>query len=282
MKEKIYESFNIDPSLYENLIADAREATERLRGLYPLSRDERTAIESYNGSFLSRFTYNSAAIEGSTLTLRDTALVLEGEFEPSDDARARDVFAAMGIRDGCLFAARAREAGRDLDEDLIRDIHERTALDCQPAARGAYRLSTVYISGSLTSTADPLSVRELMGDLVYAHGNSTEHPITWAAAFHAMFENIHPFADGNGRTGRIIMNHMLMESGYPPIAIKASTKSRYYQALEDWQVRGDFAPLVERTAECIVEEAEARCEAIEMTRRASMRYGAEERARRRR
>lgn len=269
MREHIYESFDIDPGLYGDLIADAQRATGRLRELYPLSQAEQDAIESYEESFLTRFTYNSAAIEGSTLTLRDTALVLEGEFEPSDDARAKDVFAAMGIRDGCLYADRASNRGRELDENLIRDIHERTALDCQPMTRGAYRISAVYISGSLTAAADPLSIRDLMRDLLYAYGNSTEHPIVKTTAFHAMFENIHPFMDGNGRTGRIIMNHMLVESGYPPIAIKAATKSKYYEALEDWQVRGDFAPLIERTTECIVAEAEARCEAIEATRRAS-------------
>lgn len=143
MRERIYESFDIDPGLYGDLIADAQRATERLRELHPLSQAEQNAIESYEESFLTRFTYNSAAIEGSTLTLRDTALVLEGEFEPSDDARARDVFAAMGIRDGCLYADRASNRGRELDENLIRDIHERTALDCQPMTRGAtgYRRS---------------------------------------------------------------------------------------------------------------------------------------------
>ena len=94
------------------------------------------------------------------------------------------------------------------------------ALDCQPKARGVYRISPVYINGSLTVTGAPYSVRELMADLVFAANGTGMHPIAKAAAFHAMFENIHPFKDGNGRTGRIIMNHMLKEAGFPPIAIK--------------------------------------------------------------
>ena len=132
----------------------------------------------------------------------------------------------------------ARGAGGPLDEDLIKDIHERTALDCQPRARGVYRVTSVYINGSLTVTADPHCVRELMANLIFAANNTDMHPIAKAAAFHAMFENIHPFKDGNGRTGRIIINHMLMEAGYPPIAFKASSKAGYHTALEDWQVRG--------------------------------------------
>ena len=269
MKERIYESFNIRPEDYEGLVAGAERQARLLNGLYPLSPDEQDAIDSYEQSFLTRFTYNSAAIEGSTLTLAETALALEGEFEPSENSRAGDVFAAMGIRDGCHFAERARERGRALDEELIKDVHERTALDCQPRARGVYRISPVYINGSLTVTADPYSVRELMADLVFAANGTSMHPIVKAAAFHAMFENIHPFKDGNGRTGRIIMNHMLEEAGFPPIAIKASSRAGYYTALEDWQVREKFEPLIENVAVCIVEECLARREAIETTREMS-------------
>lgn len=271
MKERIFESFNVEHSFYEDLTSSAEKQARLLAALYPLSVDEQDAIDSYDKSFMTKFTYNSAAIEGSTLSLPETALVLEGEFEPSKDSRARDVFAAMGIRDGCYFAERSRDQGRCLDEDLIKDIHERTALDCQPRARGVYRVSPVTINGSLTVTADPYSVREHMGDLVFAAENSPAHPIVRAAAFHAMFENIHPFKDGNGRTGRIIMNYMLMDAGYPPVAIRVSSKAEYYTALEDWQVRGISEPLIENVADRIVEECLARREAIEITREMSLR-----------
>ena len=116
-------------------------------------------MRSYDEAFLVRFTYNSAAIEGSTLTLIDTELVLEGEFMPSDgnDKRLRDVFAARGIADGCDFAERALEHKAPLTESLIRGIHERTALDCQPRTRGMYRSSAGYIRESEPSPSKRIS-----------------------------------------------------------------------------------------------------------------------------
>ena len=268
MREKIYRAFNMPEADYADLVAAADGEKRLLRSLEPLTPYERDAMASYDEDFLVRFTYNSAAIEGSTLSLADTALVLEGEFAPSGDKRLSEVFAARGIADGCAFSDRALADVAAISEDLIRDIHERTALDCQPRTRGMYRLSTVYIGGSQTVTADPVSVRGLMADLVFAYESSGEHPIVRAAAFHAMLENVHPFQDGNGRTGRIVLNHMLREAGYPPIAIKASLRSEYYAALEDWQVRGEPRHLIESVSRYICEECDARRRGVLATRRA--------------
>lgn len=268
MREKIYDAFNMPEHDCADLVTAADEEARLLHSLEPLTPYEVDAMRSYDEEFLVRFTYNSAAIEGSTLSLADTALVLEGEFAPSGDKRLSEMFAARGIADGCAFSDKALADGIAMTEDLIRDIHERTALDCQPRTRGMYRLSSVYIGGSQTVTADPMSVRGLMSDLVFAYENSGDHPIVRAAAFHAMFENIHPFQDGNGRTGRIVLNHMLREAGYPPIAIKASLRSEYYAALEDWQVRGEPRHLIESVSRCVCDECAARRKGILDTRRA--------------
>lgn len=216
-----------------------------------------------------RFTYNSAAIEGSTLTLADTELVLEGGLVPSGDKRFRDVFAARGIAEGGELSKDAREADVPMSEGLIRDLHERTVLDCQPRTRGMCRTPAVCIRGSEAVPADPASVRGLMADLLSAWERSDGHPIIRAAAFHAMFENVHPFQDGNGRVGRIVLNHMLESAGYPPIAIKAPLRSEYLETPEDWQARGNPARLVESVVSCVAEECAARRGGIEQARQAS-------------
>ncbi len=108
-----------------------------------------------------------------------------------------------------------------------------------------------------------------MADLMFAWENSEEHPLVKAAAFPAMLENIHPFQDGNGRAGKIILNYMLQQGGYPPIAIKASLRAEYLKALEDWQVRQEPRHLVESVASCVVEECAARRAGIEQTRKAA-------------
>lgn len=278
MKEKIYDAFHLAAASYAHLVEEADRQAALLARTGPLGEEERDAMRSYDEAFLVRFTYNSAAIEGSTLTLADTELVLEGEFMPSGDKRLADVFAAKGIAEGCEFSERALAEGVPVSESLIRDIHERTALDCQPRTRGMYRTSAVYIRGSETVPADASMVREYMSDLLFAWEASDEHPIVRAAAFHAMFENIHPFQDGNGRAGRIVLNHMLQSSGYPPIAIKASLRAEYLTALEDWQVRGEPAHLIESVARCVSEECAARREGIEQTRCATTALTPSERA----
>lgn len=237
--------------------------------VFPMTPDERDAIEDYEREFLVKFTYNSNAIEGSTLSLGDTELIFDGEF-PTDveDKRLSDVFAAMGIKEGCELARRLLADGVPVTEGLVKDIHQATALDCQPRTRGVYRVTPAYIRNSRTVPASAEQVRPLMADLMFAYGASPMPPLARAAAFHAMFEAIHPFRDGNGRTGRIILNYMLETAGYPPIAIKAAGKPRYLNALESWQVDGDPAPLLELVCECAVEEIEIREDVLAQTRRA--------------
>lgn len=264
LKEKIYQAFSLPDEVLGTV-----GRMEPDPAMVPRTDDERDAIEDYDADFLVRFNYNSNAIEGSTLDLGDTELVLEGEF-PSDveDKRLKDVFAALGCQNGCSFAKDMLDSGAFVDEELVKDLHEKTALEIQPRARGTYRVSPVYIRHSETVPANPDQVRSLMADLMFAYDTSKMPPIAKAAAFHAMFENIHPFRDGNGRTGRIILNYMLQQAGFPPIAIKAEGKARYLKALEDWQVRDDPAPFLELVASCIEEETCGRKEAIQLTRAA--------------
>ena len=106
--------------------------------LEPLDGVETMALSDYDRDWLVRYTYNSNAIEGSTLTLQDTSLVLEGEFVPSDSP-ARFVFAARGVADGMAYVREYASERRELDPELIQRIHEVTALDLQPFARGTFR-----------------------------------------------------------------------------------------------------------------------------------------------
>ncbi len=143
-----------------------------------------------------------------------------------------------------------------LDTDVIRKLHEITALDVQPALRGEFRPYgyIAHIRGAAVKTADPLEIRDDLEALVAAVNGSDAHPILRAAGFHAMFENIHPFADGNGRTGRQILNMMLMQAGYEPIAIKHHAGSTYAGRLEQWQAYGNPAPLARMVAGYVVRE----------------------------
>lgn len=264
LRDDIYDSFHLDAGKYSALVSEPDDS------IRPKTLDEQDALEDYAEQFLVKFTYNSNAIEGSTLSLGDTELIFEGEF-PTDveDKRLSDVFAAMGIKEGCERAHRFLAERKPMSEEMIKDIHESTALDCQPRTRGVYRVTPVYIRNSRAVPPSPDLVRPLMADLLFAYENSPMPALLRAAAFHAMFEAIHPFRDGNGRTGRIVLNYMLKSSGYPPIAIKSSSRSRYLNALEFWQVDGNPVPLLELINECIGEEFLIRKNILEQTRRAA-------------
>ncbi len=139
----------------------------RARALEPLDGVEEMALSDYDRDWLVRYTYNSNAIEGSTLTLEDTSLVLEGEFVPSDSP-ARYVFAARGVADGMAYVREYAEEGRKLDEELVRRVHEVTALDLQPFARGTFRPYGYLARTTATrvKTADPLEIRDDLRSLI--------------------------------------------------------------------------------------------------------------------
>ena len=156
-----------------------------------------------------------------------------------------------------------------LDIDIIRRLHEITALDVQPALRGEFRPYgyIVHIRGAAVKTADPLEIRDDLEALLAAADGGDANPILRAAGFHAMFENIHPFADGNGRTGRQILNMMLMQAGYEPIVIKHDTGRIYVEQLEQWQAYDNPAPLTCMIANCVAREQDRIGEIVSDIRR---------------
>lgn len=241
---------------------------DRARALDPLDGVEDMALADYDRDWLVRYTYNSNAIEGSTLTLEDTSLVLEGEFVPSDSP-ARYVFAARGVADGMAYVREYVREGRRLDEELVRRVHEVTALDLQPFARGTFRPYgyLARITATRVKTADPLEIRDDLRALIDGLDASGAHPLLRAAGFHAMFENIHPFMDGNGRTGRQLLNFMLLKHGYRPVAIKYDAKRDYARSLETWQVDGDPVAFCSVFLDCVEQEEHAFIDLVEGLRR---------------
>ena len=239
----------------------------RARALAPLDGVEEMALSDYDRDWLVRYTYNSNAIEGSTLTLEDTSLVLEGEFVPSDSP-ARYVFAARGVADGMAYVREYVKEGRKLNEELIRRLHEVTALDLQPFARGTFRPYgyLARITATRVKTADPLEIRDDLRSLIDGLDGCAAHPLLRAAGFHAMFENIHPFMDGNGRTGRQLLNFVLLRNGYRPVAIKYDAGRSYARGLEAWQVDGKPDSFCSIFLDCVEQEEQTLVDLIERLR----------------
>ena len=136
---------------------------------------------------------------------------------------------------------------RKLDEYFVMELHRRLTQNTYDTRRwqigerpGAYKRHD-YVTGKEEIGAAPEDVAEEMEELLAELTEiSNDKALTAAAYFHAKFENIHPFADGNGRTGRLAMNYFLIMHEHPPIIIHEDDRKDYYTALEAWDIRQDL------------------------------------------
>lgn len=135
---------------------------------------------------------------------------------------------------------------------IIKQIHTLVLMD-RPEDRGVYRRIPVKIMGAYHTPPEPVVVPEQMEKLVKEFSKKKLHPIESAALFHLKFEGIHPFVDGNGRTGRLILNLFLMQNGYPPINVKFADRKRYYEAFDSYYRDNDAGAMVQLIAEYVEE-----------------------------
>lgn len=194
----------------------------------PLTEGE---IARLTEEFVVEFTYNSNAIEGNTLTLRETDMVLRGL--TIDQKPLKDHMEAVGHKDAFYFVRDQVKEQAPLSERVIKQIHYLVLAD-KEEDRGVYRRVPVRIMGAKHEPVQPYLIQPKMEQLLEAYKNSTEHIIPRLAQFHIEFEGIHPFIDGNGRTGRLLVNLELMKAGYPPIDIKFADRVAYYNAFDEY------------------------------------------------
>ena len=175
------------------------------------------------------YTYNSNAIEGNTLTLRETDMVLKGL--TIDQKPLKDHMEAVGHKDAFYFICDLVKDHTPLSESVIKQIHSLVLAD-KPLDRGVYRRVPVRIMGAKQEPVQPYLIEPKMNDLMQQYAADERNIVEKLADLHIAFETIHPFIDGNGRTGRLIINLELMKAGYPPIDIKFTDRMRYYDAFD--------------------------------------------------
>ena len=131
-----------------------------------------------------------------------------------------------------VFGGKA-QAKEPMSESLIKQIHFLVLAD-KRKDRGVYRQIPVKILDAKHEPVQPYLIKPKMEQLMKSYHDSTEHIISKLARFHIEFESIHPFIDGNGRCGRLLVNLELMKAGYPPIDIKFSDRLAYYDAFDNY------------------------------------------------
>lgn len=235
------------PEQYRVLFARVDGLKAELDKRRPLTAGELARLRD---EMLVEYVYNSNAIEGNTLTLRETALVLEGM--TIDKKPLKDHLEAIGHREAFLFIEQLVTEKKPITESLIKQIHTLVLMD-KPEDRGVYRRVPVRIMGAAVEPPQPYLVPVQMEALLAEYKNTKLHPIESAARFHLQFESIHPFIDGNGRTGRLLLNLMLMQHGYPLIDVKFADRKRYYDCFQDFHTNHDAGAMVRLIAEYLQE-----------------------------
>ena len=213
-----------------------RKKTE-LDSRRPLTEGE---VSRLTEEFVVEYTYNSNAIEGNSLTLRETDMVLRGL--TIDKKPLKDHMEAVSHKEAFEFVSDLVRDRVPMSERIIKDIHYLVLAD-KKDDRGVYRRVPVRIMGAQHEPVQPWLIAPRMEQLILDFTASTEHIIPKLARFHIEFEGIHPFIDGNGRTGRLLVNLELMKAGFPPIDIKFTDRVAYYNAFDEYHVKHDLSAM---------------------------------------
>lgn len=222
---------------YASVAAEIETLKKRIEDLRPLTAGE---LRRLNEEFSVEYTYNSNAIEGNTLTLRETELVLRGL--TIDKKPLKDHLEAVGHKEAFDYICELVKEKATLNAFVIKQIHTLVLAD-KPQDRGVYRRVPVRIMGAAHTPAEPYLIEEQLDALIATYNARERQSIADIAEFHLLFEGIHPFIDGNGRTGRLIANLELMKAGYLPVDIKFADRKRYYDAFDAYYLRGDAEPM---------------------------------------
>lgn len=226
----------------ESLIPILEDKLKVLKKRRPLTEGE---LERLNEEFLTEYTYNSNAIEGNTLTLRETDMVLRGI--TIDKKSLKEHLEVIGHKEAFDYVKQLVSENVEISEKVIKDIHYLVLAD-KKDDRGVYRRIPVKIMGAAHEPVQPYLIIPKMEELLEQYKNSKEDIVTKLARFHIEFENIHPFIDGNGRTGRLLINLELMKAGYPPIDIKFSDRLKYYEAFDEYHTKNNISAMADMFA----------------------------------
>lgn len=231
---------------YEKLTQKKQE----LDGFRPLPP---ALLRNLNDWFRVELTYTSNAIEGNTLTRRETAVVIEqgltvGRKTLREHLEATNHAQALGFVHDLVKKKPSQLSRRD-----VLDIHSIILKGIDDHNAGHYRSIPVRISGSTVILPNPRQVADLMDDFQkWLTSKHDLHPVEFAGEAHYRLVSIHPFVDGNGRTARLLMNLLLMMAGYPPAIIRKRDRLAYIGALEQAQLGGskqDYEKIIMKAAE---------------------------------
>lgn len=223
-----------------------------------------TFTQDYLDDILVRLAHHSAGIEGNTISLPATvSIILNGTLPTSGKATVREFYEIENHKQAfeCVIQHLVNEDS--LSIEIVKEIHA-DLTDRLQYDRGQFKKNENMIIGAEFQTASPAETPALMIQLVdnleyrLESVNSDEEKLLAILDTHIQFERIHPFSDGNGRTGRMVMNYSLLQQGFPPLIIEKETKAQYIEYLGNQDINGFI-----QFAKEILEKEKKRMQAFE-------------------
>ena len=244
--KKHYKGLSFDFSRIDNM----KRAIDNYR---PFSK---RLANSLHEKLIVEWTYNSNAIEGNTLTLSETKVVLEGI--TIGGKSMVEHLETINHREAILFIEDLVANDEYLTEWNIKNIHALILKEIDNQNAGRYRMENVVISGAEHIPPKYYEINDLMQKLVAEYRDEWQayHPVIRATLLHGEFVKIHPFIDGNGRTSRLLLNFELMKNGYTPIIIKKENRAKYYEVLDHAHTTMDYSSFLKFVSDLVVESEE--------------------------
>ena len=219
----------------DSLIESIAQKKRQLDVLRPLAGPALMQLQKH---YDVELTYTSNAIEGNTLTLRETAEVIEHGITVGGKS-LRDHLEAVDHYDALLWMRELAATTAMIGEDIVRELHRRIVARSQPGSAGLYSTLPRRIAGSPVIFPNPAKIPTLM-DAFGAWLEKTSLDLRSVFEAHFRLTAIHPFGDGNGRTARLLMNLLLIRGGYPPVAVRPEDRKVYLETLERGSLTGDL------------------------------------------
>lgn len=200
--------------------------------------------------FILKLTYHSNSIEGSTLTEPDTAAILFDNIALTDKSLTEQI-EAKNHQTALNYLFDYILNKGEIDEKLILKLHGILMNSIRPDA-GLFRRHAVRIVGVNLPTANYLKIPELIAEVMAKAGKVTTDIVGQASETHGQFEKVHPFSDGNGRVGRLLMNAMFLKENIAPAIIRQEQKRLYYKFLYKAQSEGDHSQLEDYICDAVM------------------------------
>ena len=193
--------------------------------------------QNYLEDLITRSTYHSNAIEGSTLTYAETYAILynDNSFKISGK-EPREIYEAINHKKALELVFNKLKSNEDFSESFIKNLNEIINRDIKNTE--GYRNVQVFIQGSEHIPPEPQKIPNLMMYYIYNYNHDEQNIFNKIARYHIEFERIHPFEDGNGRTGRLLIKYELLKNNLPPVVITKEDRIKYFEFLKNTDVNG--------------------------------------------